>query len=99
MRSDFLLDDNNSPQCEGGDFVCGDADQQNVDLLMISAKGEFKESPNVGCGLIHWLKKPDSQLRSMRREITAQLGADGYKASNFDVDADGEFTIDYENNY
>jgi hypothetical protein len=99
MRSDLLLDENNSIQCSNGDFLCGDSDAQNVDLILVSSKAAFKESPTVGAGLIHWLKKPDSQLRSMRREITVQLENDGYKASNFNVDENGEFTIDYENNY
>jgi hypothetical protein len=98
-RSDILLNDDYSLKCVNGDFATGDSDAQNVDLLLTSTKGSFKESPAVGVGLINFLKKNVSSLREIRREIMVQLQNDGYKASNFEVDENGEFTIDYEPSY
>lgn len=98
-RLDLILDDDKNLQTLAGDLVTGDADAQNVDLLLLTTKASFKESPTIGAGLIHWLKKPDTNLRSMRREITVQLAADGYKSGDFTVDENNEFNIEYEINY
>ena len=95
-RNDLILDDNYNPLCRDGDFAPDNSDAQNVQLIMISTKGAWKESPTVGCGLVHWVKKPTQSLRAMKREITVQLEADGYKATGFNVDENGEFTIDYK---
>ena len=98
-RQDFLLDDNFDPICENGDFVTGDSDSQNVQLLLSYNKAELREFPTAGAGLIHWVKKRLSDLRSMRREVSVQLENDGYKASNFTLDEEGNFDVDYEPNY
>ncbi|MBE9468970.1 MAG: hypothetical protein IMY72_11725 [Bacteroidetes bacterium] len=98
-RQDFILDENRDLICENGDFTSGNSDAQNVDLLLVSTKGSYKESPVIGVGLIHWLKTQNASLRSMRREIIVQLENDGYKASNFSVEDNGEFNLDYTNNY
>jgi hypothetical protein len=98
-RTDILLDENNSILCRDGDIVCGESDQQHVQLLVSSNKGDFKESPTVGAGIIKYVKAAESRLKEMRRDIKVQLNNDGYKFIGFATDENNETTIDYEPNY
>lgn len=98
-RQDLLLDDDKNLLCDAGDFSAGDSDAQHVDLLIASTKGMFKESPVLGSGLIHYLKKPDGSIREMKREINVQLATDGYKLTAMELDASGDYKIEYQNNY
>jgi len=99
FRKDILLDDNNDPICKDGDFVTGISDQQNSVRLTSLNKGELKESPTVGVGLIHFLKKVNITPREIEREVKLQHQNDGYKVSNFEFTEEGELNFDIENNY
>lgn len=98
-RKDILLDDNFNMIFENGDVKIGDSDAQHVSVILSSPKGAFREYPELGAGLLAWIKNPLSSIRSMRREVTVQLKNDGYKVSNFNIDENQEITLDYENTY
>ena len=98
-RQDFLLDADKNILCLAGDFSTGESDAQHVELLVSSNKGMFKESPTVGAGLIRFLKRADTAIREMRREINVQLAADGYKMTDLAMDENGEYQIEYKNVY
>ena len=99
LRQDILLDTDFNPLCANGDFVCGDSDEQHVELILISAKNTCKESPMVGAGLVSYLKSKDTSIDKMKREIRVQIEGDGYKYNSFDIDKEGNYALDYEPNY
>ncbi len=82
---DILLDENKNLRIENGDFVIGESEQQEIELLLTSFKGSWKESPEVGIGIKHLLKSRDA-LPSIKREINIQLAADGFKVKDINID-------------
>lgn len=96
MREDFLLDENNDFATADGDFVTGPADDQNVELLLVLHKGELKESPTIGVGLSNFIGKQNTNVADMKREIKVGLQADGYKVKKLNIEANGNFDLDYE---
>ncbi|MFK5855371.1 MAG: oxidase [Bacteroidota bacterium] len=73
---DILLDDNFDLMAKDGDFVLGDASLQNQQLILLSHKGEFKETPLLGIGLSNYLLD-DSTIHEMHQEIQKQFSIDG----------------------
>lgn len=83
---DFKLNNNRDLDIKNGDFVTGDTDQQNIELLLLSHKGAFKEHPIVGVGITDYLKSPEiiSRLR-LENEISNQLEFDNFFIKDLDV--------------
>ena len=96
MRKDFLLDENNDLATADGDFITGDSDDQHVELLLMLAKGELKESPTIGVGLNRFLGKQNTSLAELQREVKVGLQADGYKVKSITTGDNGQFDLDYE---
>jgi hypothetical protein len=85
MRIDLLLDeDYYIGITEGGDFDFGGSAQQDVDLLLQSEKGEWRQSPTVGMGIRRFLKKRIGSspvidtLPRFIRDAKVELQADGF---------------------
>ncbi len=95
-RQDILLDDDNNFSTEDGDFVCGDSDDQHVELLCQLQPGELKENPTVGIGLNKYLKKQNTSINEIKQAIKVGLKADSYSVSDLTIDTNGEFELDYE---
>jgi len=98
-RQDILLDDDNNWKVENGDFVVGLSDEQHVGLLMVSAKGSYREAPAIGVDLTKWIGKQNNNISGLEREIMVQLEADGYKVTELKIDEQGEFILNYETKY
>ncbi len=98
-RQDILLDEDMNPQIEDGDFVCGDSDSQNVNLILQSNKGDFKASPEVGVNMISFIKSPIPQLKALKREINVQLKNDSYLIKTLEIRNDGTFDLIFDNGY
>lgn len=89
---DILLDtDTLDLQIVAGDFVVGDATEQNQHLLLLSNKGDYKQHPKVGVGINGFLL--DEEQQDMMREIRSQFENDGMKVNKL-VYADGKLKID-----
>lgn len=82
---DFLLDETNDLKITNGDFEIGSSDQQEIESLMMSHKGEWKEHPLAGAGLEEYLKS--RKLTKAVREAKKQLQEDGFEV--FDVEFEG----------
>lgn len=82
---DILLDENKRLRIENGDFVIGKSEQQEIELLLTSFKGSWKESPEVGIGIKHLLKSRNAPA-TIKREANLQLAADGFKVKNITID-------------
>lgn len=78
MAKDFLLKDFDL-QIVDGDFVVGDCDQQNVELVLLARPGDYKQSPFLGVGIEDYVNAPTSPriLEALERNIKLQLESDG----------------------
>lgn len=76
MRQDILLDANKNVLMRNGDFVIGESDQQNIELILSTNPNDWKESPVVGAALIKSLGGDINGF--VKRNVTVQLEADGY---------------------
>ncbi len=79
-------------QVVDGDFAIGNPTAQNIELLLISQKSEWKQHPQVGVGLADWLK--GETPAGLKAEIKRQLKADGMKINTVKVLRDGALHID-----
>jgi len=95
--NDFKLNKNIDLEIRNGDFVTGDTDQQNIELLLLSHKGAFKEHPILGVGITDYLKSPEiiSRLR-LENEISNQLEFDNFFVKDLDVNDLENIHIDGE---
>lgn len=92
MRTDFLLDEKGDLQIEDGDFVTGEADDQHVELLLTTIKGQNKQFPTLGAELPIELDNILSPRVS--RNIKLSMVADGYKATRI-TNSTGKISVEY----
>lgn len=89
--NDILLDDNYQPVIQDGDFVAGEDLLQNEKLLLATSKGEWKENPTTGCGVIDEINNESTY--DITSEIRRQFKADGILVSSISI-VNGEIIID-----
>lgn len=73
---DILLSTELDIMFANGDFVIGDSTMQNQYLILSTHKGEWKENPNIGAGIVDMLNDEDSETYWKHR-ITVELERDG----------------------
>jgi hypothetical protein len=97
MTQDILLDETGDLACVNGDFLTGESTVQHQHLLLISQKGEWKESPKTGVGIENFLNEDSNN--DMMNEISDQFEKDGMKVNSVNM-VNGELLIDalYESN-
>jgi hypothetical protein len=81
--TDFLLNDDGDMTIANGDFLIGDSEAQDVELLITSSKGAWKEHPLTGVGIDQLVKTRSTEVR-IKRDINEQLTLDGF--INIDID-------------
>lgn len=93
--TDINLDHSNDLAVKNGDFDIQDSDIQNVSLLLASVKGDFKESPALGIGLVRYLDSPFSAGQRLKfvREVSLQIEADGGTKPEVQFGPQGDITI------
>ena len=92
---DLMLDEEGDLLIENGDFVIGESTQQNIGLILISEKGEWRHAPFVGAGLRSAIED-EAEPAELIQEIKKQLELDGLQ--NVQIDASsGAFRV--EGNY
>jgi hypothetical protein len=89
----ILLDSNYEPVIKGTAVQIGDTDTQNCELVIMAEKGEFKEHPALGAGLLRWIKST-GKIQDIRREISIQLGYIGYEGAKIDINGNGKLTVE-----
>lgn len=77
---DIIIDDNFDLIIENGDFKVSESDQQHIQLICITAIGSFKNAPLMGVGIEQYISS-SGQSESLKRAISVQLAADGYKVN------------------
>jgi hypothetical protein len=81
---DFIIDED--LLILDGDFTIKNADQQNIQHLLLSQKGSYKEFPILGVGIKKYLNSPDATSRlRLENEIDKQLTYDNFHVKTLDV--------------
>lgn len=75
MPNDVLLDTDFDLRIVDGDLVVGEASRQHQQLLLLIEKGELREFPTRGIGLMGWTL--DDNPGDLNGEIKRQYEADG----------------------
>lgn len=93
--NDILLSAQGDLDSFKGDFIIGESDQQHVEDILSAGKGEYKQSPLIGVGVINYYHGPLSGVKreKMRRDILLQLESDGVSKPMVSVDVNGEITV------
>lgn len=87
MRKDILLDETGDLKFHNGDLDFGQSDQQHIEHILEAQKGEYKEFPLVGFGIINYLKQSNRIQSDFKRDLKIQLEYDGYQNSTIDLSA------------
>ena len=95
--TDIKLDADFDVAVAAGDFVVGEVTRQNQELILLSRKGMWKQTPQCGVGLSDYLLDDGSRV-ALTGSIQEQFTADGMKVrrimakdlSNINVDSDYE---------
>ncbi|MAB37742.1 MAG: oxidase [Aequorivita sp.] len=90
---DFLLDEDGDIQFDAnGELITtDDATEQNQKLILLTNKGEWKENPKVGVGIIDFILG-DGDVDDLRKEIQEQMEMDGMTVRKLNIDSD--FNLD-----
>jgi hypothetical protein len=79
IAKDVELDAANDLQITDGDFVIIPSNKQHLEAIVMSEKGNWREHPLVGVGIVRFLNSTYSvlQITELERKIRLQLEADG----------------------
>lgn len=90
--TDILLSEDYRLRIENGDFVIGDATDQNQRLLILSDKADFKATPMRCVGARRFLEdhKPDMFAREIRQEFSL----DGMTINRIKIDLPSDLEVD-----
>ena len=80
LRNDILMtleDKHFDLDIKDGDFNIGVSDLQHVAHILEAEKGQYRQSPLVGVGVLKMLNGPISGAE--KRDIKMQLQGDGYQ--------------------
>lgn len=79
----------------GQGLVIGDTVFQNQSIILQAPKGELKEYPTIGVGILDMIN--DNEKTGWKREIALQLENDGMIVNDVDIDLiNNKLTIDAE---
>ncbi len=76
MVKDFKIDEQGDVVIKNGDFATHDATMQNQELILLSHKGEWKQSPWVGVGIEDYIDD-EIGVTTLHSEIQKQFELDG----------------------
>lgn len=93
MVKDIELNDELDLTIENGDFRISESDQVHVINIIKSNTGAFKQFPLVGVGIDYYIASSGTQ-QVIKRNITVQMEADGYKVNEIGISGDSTYSID-----
>jgi len=79
-------------QIKNGDFVVDECTNQNVQILIMAEKGEFKQSPTVGVGIVNYIEE-DKSGDELAAEIQSEVENDGATIVKMDTKDLTDMTI------
>ncbi|MRJ09169.1 oxidase [Ornithobacterium rhinotracheale] len=89
---DILTNTENDLQIKEGDFLVGNAHSQHQKHILTANKGEYKEFPEVGVGIVQMLA--DDRYTEMLIETKKQLEYDGMQIKDVSLQPNGNLIID-----
>ena len=94
---DFSIDPNsNDLLISNGDFVVLPSDNQHIADIITSFAGSFKQFPQLGVGLLQYLKSQNGGVAG--QQVIQQLQSDGYQVSSANVlNTNGNLTVNFPN--
>jgi len=81
--NDILLNENFEPQLKNGDFCSGESLKQAQMLLLQTNKGEWKQNPTMGVGVVNYLETP--RMNGLSREVREQFTRDGMRVNAVNI--------------
>ena len=84
---DILIRDFQLQISKNGDFEIGTAENQSVEMLLISSQGEWKEYPESGCDIVS--AQHGTIDRFLDRRVRVQLEADNFKIETLKITEKG----------
>lgn len=94
---DILTDTNNDLVIENGDFKVGESEVLEVERIICSNKGEWKQFPLLGFGITSWLNGA-YQKNVFRRDLDVQLKSDGFRKVEVTFLGGGKVNINADRN-
>ncbi len=79
-------------QIKNGDFVVGYSNEQHQKHILLANKGEYKEFPEVGVGIVQMIA--DDLYTEMLIETKKQLEYDGMEIDDISLDEYGKMLIE-----
>ncbi len=66
---------------ENGDFVINESDAQHIENILLAHKGNWKQHPIVGVGLVNYKNAPITPkvIAAFKRKVKAQLEYDNFE--------------------
>ena len=90
--TDLLLDENDDILFKNGDIVIGISDNQNQKLILAANKGEYKQHPEVGVGIVQMIA--DDEFTEILIETKKQLEYDGMQIDDVRLTQEGKMFIE-----
>ena len=81
---DILLDPALDLAVQGGDLATGESTRQSQVLLLLTAKGEWKQHPQRGVDAASWLETASAP--ELAREVRSEFSADGMRVDSVKLD-------------
>lgn len=83
----------------GGDFEVIESTEQALQFLTLANKGDFRESPLLGIGIVHYLNSKTTNVAALRREIQVNLELDNFQPTGIEINLpDIKILGEYANN-
>jgi hypothetical protein len=89
---DILVDETGDLVFENGDLKVGYSDNQHQHHILLANKGEYKEYPEIGVGIVQILG--DDDYDEVLIEAKKNLEYDGMEIENIRFREDGKFIVD-----
>ena len=90
--NDVLVDNANEIIIKNGDFAIGDASLQHQNHIILAEKGEYKERPEIGVGILSSLN--DENPRELLSKVRRNFEYDGMTVKKLQVAQNGNIIID-----
>jgi hypothetical protein len=90
---DILLNENQSLRVVNNDLMLGESDDQNIYDILISVKGDYKLTPQIGVDAISLLNS-NADVQGIKNIVRLNLEIDGFAVNDVIVDEDnGNFKV------
>lgn len=93
ISKDLILDDNNDLTIFAGDLSIEQSDDQNIETIITTEKGQFYESLLLGYGIYSRLYGPFKK-NVERKDLRQELRRDNYDVVQLEIDNNFEVFVD-----